>query len=58
VTAASRGKGDQAGDPELVDPDTADVNPVRRDLVDQVGRRYAVDDVFVVNGYLNFIITF
>lgn len=58
VTAASRGKGDQAGDPELVDPDTADVNPVRRDLVDQVGRRYAVDDVFIVNGYLNFIITF
>jgi hypothetical protein len=58
VTAASRGKGDQAGDPDLVDPDTADVNPVRRDVVDQVGRRYAVDDVFNVNAYLNFIVTF
>ena len=58
VTAASRGKGDRAGEPDLVDPDTADVNPVRRDVVDQVGRRYAVDDVFVINAYLNFIITF
>jgi hypothetical protein len=58
VTAASRGKGDQAGEPDLVDPDTADVNPVRRDIVDQVGRRYAVDDVFNVRAYLNFIVTF
>lgn len=58
VTAATRGDGDRAGDPDLVDPDTADVNPVRRDVVDQVGRRYAVDDVFNVNAYLNFVVTF
>ncbi len=58
VTAATRGKGDRAGEPDLVDPDTADVNPVRRDVVDQVGRRYAVDDVFIINAYLNFIVTF
>jgi hypothetical protein len=58
VTAASRGKGDRTGDPDLVDPDSADVNPVRRDIVDQVGRRYAVDDVFNVHAYLNFIVTF
>ncbi|HLT38831.1 MAG TPA: hypothetical protein VK034_21235 [Enhygromyxa sp.] len=58
VTSASRGDGDVSGDPEVVEPDSLDVNPVRRDVVDNVGRRYAVDDVFNVNGYLNFIVTF
>lgn len=58
VTAASRGDGAQSGDPDLVDPDSVDVNPVRRDVVDNVGRRYAVDDVFNVNAYLNFVVTF
>ncbi len=58
VTAASRGDAGVSGDPEIVEPDSPDVNPVRRDVVDNVGRRYAVDDVFNVNGYLNFVITF
>ena len=58
VTAATRGDGAVSGDPEVVEPDSLDVNPVRRDVVDSVGRRYAVDDVFNVNGYLNFIVTF
>ncbi|NVB38438.1 hypothetical protein G6O69_11400 [Pseudenhygromyxa sp. WMMC2535] len=58
VTVASRGDGDNAGDPDVVDADTADVNPVRRDIVDSVGRRYAVDDVFNVQGYFNFLLTF
>jgi hypothetical protein len=58
VTAASRGDGSKSGDPDLVEQDSVDVNPVRRDVVDNVGRRYAVDDVFNINGYLNFIVTF
>ena len=58
VTTASRGDGSASGNPDLVEPDSVDVNPVRRDVVDAVGRRYAVDDVFNVNAYLNFIITF
>jgi hypothetical protein len=58
VTAATRGDGAVSGDPDIVEPDSPDVNPLRRDVVDGVGRRYAVDDVFNVNGYLNFIITF
>jgi hypothetical protein len=58
VTSASRGDGEVSGDPDVVEPDSPDVNPVRRDVVDNVGRRYAVDDVFNINGYLNFIITF
>jgi hypothetical protein len=35
-----------SGDPNLVEPGTAEVNPVRRDVIDNVGRRYAVGDVF------------
>ncbi|PRQ04072.1 hypothetical protein ENSA5_11200 [Enhygromyxa salina] len=58
VTTASRGDGAVSGDPDLVEPDSADVNPVRRDVVDNIGRRYAVDDVFNVNAYFNFIVTF
>jgi hypothetical protein len=58
LTTASRGDAAVSGDPDVVEPDSLDVNPVRRDVVDTVGRRYAIDDVFNVNGYLNFIMTF
>jgi hypothetical protein len=58
VTADGRGDAKVSGDPDVVEPDSLDVNPVRRDVVDNVGRRYLVDDVFNVNGYLNFIVTF
>jgi len=58
VTAASRGDGSLSGDPDLVEPDSPDVNPIRRDVIDNVGRRYAVDDMFNVNAYFNFIVTF
>ncbi len=58
LTSASRGKGDRSGDPDVVEADSLDVNPVRRDVIDNVGRRYAVDDVFNVRGYLNFVLTF
>jgi hypothetical protein len=39
-------QGKLSGDPNLVEPGTAEVNPVRRDVIDNVGRRYAVGDVF------------
>jgi hypothetical protein len=58
VTAATRGDGAVSGDPEIVEDDSLDVSPIRRDVVDNVGRRYAVDDVFNINGYLNFVVTF
>lgn len=60
ITNASRGKANAVpgGDPQLVEPNTAEVNPVRRDVIDNVGRRYAVGDVLNVMGYLRFIITF
>jgi hypothetical protein len=58
VTTANRGDPTVSGDPDIVEPNSLDVNPVRRDVVDNVGRRYAVDDVFIINGYLNFVVTF
>lgn len=58
ITAATRG--DAAGGPndDRVDPGTREVNPVRRDVIDNVGRRYAVDDVLTAMGYVNFLLTF
>jgi hypothetical protein len=62
ITFTSRGKADAASgpgtDPERVDPGTVEVNPLRRDVVDTVGRRYAVDDVLDLHGYLRVLMTF
>jgi len=55
ITNASRGK---AGDDNLVQPNSPEVNPVRRDVIDNVGRRYAVGDVTNVMGYFRFLVTF
>lgn len=57
ITAASRGKAALGGDPNLVDQPN-EINPVRRDVIDQVGRRYAVGDVFGAMGYFRFLLTF
>jgi hypothetical protein len=60
ITSAGRGNADTSSgtDPDRVEPGTAEVNPVRRDVVDNVGRRYLVDDVIDTYGYLRFLITF
>jgi hypothetical protein len=61
VTFANRGDasaGGGGGDSDRVEPGTVQVNPVRRDVVDNVGRRYMVDDVIDVYGYLRFMLTF
>jgi hypothetical protein len=62
VTFTSRGDADAttgAGtDPERVDQGTVEVNPLRRDVVDTVGRRYAVDDIIDLHGYLRVLLTF
>lgn len=58
ITNAGRGNGKLSGDPNLVEPNSNEVNPVRRDVIDNVGRRYAVGDVFAVMGYFKFLITF
>lgn len=60
VTFTSRGDADASpnGDPERVDQETIEVNPLRRDVVDNVGRRYLIDDVVDVHGYLRVLMTF
>ena len=62
VTFTGRGDASRDGaggtDPETVEPGTAEVNPMRRDVVDNVGRRYVVDDVLDLHAYLNFMFTF
>ena len=59
ITNASRGKAAGSGpDANLVDPNSDEVNPVRRDVIDNVGRRYAVGDVLNVMGYFRFMLTF
>jgi hypothetical protein len=58
ITNAGRGNGKLGGDVNLVEPGTNEVNPIRRDVIDNVGRRYAVGDVFAVMGYFKFLITF
>ncbi len=58
VTAAGRGDAAGGSDPDRVEPNTREVNPVRRDVIDNVGRRYVVDDVISALGYLQFMLTF
>ena len=56
ITFADRGKDKNGND--RVDPNTDEVNPLRRDIIDNVGRRYVVADVLDVYPYLNFLLTF
>jgi hypothetical protein len=62
VTFTGRGDANRSGaggsDPETVEPGTREVNPLRRDVVDNVGRRYVVDDVLDLHTYLRFLLTF
>lgn len=58
LTNASRGDPDQSGDPDIVEPDQPGANPIRREVIDQVGRRYAIGNVFNVVGFANFLLTF
>lgn len=59
LTFADRGRSAGSGnDDDVVEPGTSEVNPVRRDVIDNVGRRYVIDDVMNLYGYANFMLTF
>lgn len=59
LTFAGRGKANGSGpDRDHVDPNTTEVNPLRRDVVDNVGRRYVIDDVVDLYGYARILLTF
>ncbi len=58
VTFAKRGDAAGGSDPDRVEPGTREVNPMRRDVVDNVGRRFAVDDVINFDVFLKVLATF
>lgn len=58
VTFTGRGDASGGEDPDKVEPGTREVNPLRRDVVDAVGRRYVVDDVIDMYAYLRLVMTF
>jgi hypothetical protein len=58
LTFANRGKASGGADNDRVEPNTREVNPVRRDVVDNVGRRFVIDDVVDLYGYARFLLTF
>jgi hypothetical protein len=62
ITSAGRGDADLAGSggttPNEVEAGTREVNPVRRDVVDNVGRRYAVDDVLDLHAFARLTLVF
>lgn len=58
LTFANRGNAKGGNDDHRVEPGTREVNPVRRDVVDNVGRRYVIDDVLDMYGYARFLLTF
>jgi hypothetical protein len=58
LTYTNRGKADGGEDDDRVEEGTPEVNPLRRDVVDNVGRRYVIDDVLDMYGYARFLLMF
>jgi hypothetical protein len=58
LTFTNRGRAEGGADDDRVEPGTREVNPLRRDVVDNVGRRYMIDDVVDLYGYARFLLTF
>ena len=58
LTAANRGDPTNSGASDKVEANSVDVNPDRRDVIDNSGRRYAIDDVLTIQGFANLIMTF
>src|SRR5690606_15892073 len=58
LTAETRGDPTLTGNPKTVEPNSIDVNPLRRDVIDNVGRRYAIDDVISLTTYAHLILMF
>jgi hypothetical protein len=58
LTFTNRGDADGGLDDDRVEAGTTEVNPLRRDVVDNVGRRYVIDDVLDLYGYARIMLTF
>ncbi len=58
LTFTNRGSAKGGADDDRVEEGTREVNPLRRDVVDNVGRRYVIDDVVDLYGYARLLLTF
>lgn len=58
ITGESLGVPNIAGDPNLIDLGTLDMNPQRRDVIDRPGRRYAADDIVTARVHSSLRVTF
>jgi hypothetical protein len=58
LTFTNRGDAEGGADDDRVESGTTEVNPLRRDVVDSVGRRYVIDDVFDMYAYARLLLTF
>jgi len=58
LTFTNRGDADGGTDDDRVEAGTREVNPLRRDVVDNVGRRFVIDDVLDLYGYARIMLTF
>lgn len=58
LTFTNRGRAKGGVDDDRVEEGTREVNPLRRDVVDNVGRRYVIDDVVDLYGYARFLLMF
>jgi hypothetical protein len=58
LTFTNRGDAKGGADDDRVEAGTTEVNPLRRDIVDNVGRRFAIDDVLDLYAYARIMLTF
>lgn len=58
LTFTNRGDAEGGDDDDRVEAGTREVNPLRRDVVDAVGRRYVIDDVLDLYAYARILLTF
>jgi hypothetical protein len=58
LTFTNRGDAKGGTDDDRVEPNTQEVNPLRRDVVDNVGRRFMIDDVLDTYAYARFMLMF
>ena len=58
LTFTNRGDAKGGADDDRVEAGTREVNPLRRDVIDNVGRRFAIDDVLDLYAYARIMLTF
>ena len=58
LSATSRGDPTQFGNSKTIDANSTDVSPLRRDIIDNAGRRFAIDNVLDISSFVSILLTF